>query len=98
MVILIGTLVNAGDDFLTETHNRIANCFSLSYTFNHCKKCGKWVSDVMYNADVHECVECAPWQESPNFCPQCGKQLSAPERFCPRCGAKLLYEGGEDND
>ena len=66
--------------------------------FNHCKKCGKWVSDVMYNADVHECVECAPWQESPNYCPQCGKQLAAPERFCPRCGAKLLYEGGEDND
>lgn len=66
--------------------------------FNHCKKCGKWVSDVMYNADVHECVECAPWQEVPNYCPQCGRKLPEPEWFCPRCGAKLLYEGGEDSD
>lgn len=66
--------------------------------FNHCKKCGKWVSDVMYNADVLECVECAPWEDPPNFCPQCGKKLSTPERYCPKCGAKLLYEGGEDND
>ena len=64
--------------------------------FNQCKKCGKWVSDVMYNADVHECVECAPWQEVPNYCPCCGKKLSLPERFCPGCGAKLLYEGGEN--
>lgn len=66
--------------------------------FNPCRKCGKWVSDVMYNADVLECVECAPWEDPPNFCPQCGKKLSAPERYCPKCGAKLLYEGGEDND
>ena len=66
--------------------------------FNNCKKCGKWVSDVMFNADVHECVECAPWQEMPNFCPCCGKKLSAPERFCPACGNKLIYEGGEDYD
>ena len=66
--------------------------------FNRCRKCGKWVSDVMYNADVHECVECAPWQEVPNYCPCCGKELSGPERFCPGCGAKLLYEGGEDYD
>ena len=66
--------------------------------FNYCSKCGKWVSDVMYNADVHECVECAPWQEVPNYCPCCGKKLSTPERFCPCCGEKLLYEGGEDHD
>jgi len=63
--------------------------------FNRCNKCGKWVSDVMFNADVHECVECAPWENPPNFCPQCGRKLSSPERFCPMCGAKLLYEGGE---
>lgn len=65
--------------------------------FNHCQKCGKWVSDVMYNADVHECVECAPWENAPNFCPQCGKKLVSPERFCPNCGAKLFYEGGVPN-
>ena len=66
--------------------------------FNLCRKCGKWVSDVMYNADVHECVECAPWQEQPNYCPQCGKKLAEQERFCSGCGVKLLYEGGEGND
>lgn len=30
--------------------------------FNPCGQCGRWVSDVMYNADVHECVACAPWE------------------------------------
>lgn len=66
--------------------------------FNTCRKCGKYVSGAMFNADVHECVECAPWENPPNYCPQCGKKLSAPERFCPKCGAKLVYEGGEDDD
>ena len=66
--------------------------------FNRCRKCGKWVSDLMFNADVHECVACAPWQEIPNYCSGCGRKLSRPERFCPGCGAKLLYEGGEDDD
>ena len=66
--------------------------------FNLCCKCGKWVSDVMFNADVHECVECAPWQEVPNYCPHCGKKLTDPEWFCPSCGTKLLYEGGKEND
>ena len=78
---------------LTQAWENEANA-----VFNRCKKCGKWVSDVMYNADVLECVGCAPWQEFPNFCSQCGKRLSSPERFCPGCGAKLLYEGGEVDD
>ena len=66
--------------------------------FNQCHKCGRWVSDVMYNADVMECVDCAPWENVPKFCPQCGKGLSSPERFCSKCGAKLLYEGSEFDD
>ena len=66
--------------------------------FNHCHKCGRWVSDVMYNADVMECVDCAPWENVPKFCPQCGKRLPSPERFCSKCGAKLLYEGSEFDD
>ena len=38
--------------------------------FNRCEKCGNWISDVMYNADVHHCVVCTPWEDPPNFCPQ----------------------------
>lgn len=61
--------------------------------FNHCHRCGRWVSDAMYNADVLECVECAPWEEQPEYCPQCGQKLSGPGKLCPRCGARLRYEG-----
>ena len=90
------TQVNHADT--PEDELRLAWETQCKAEFNHCKKCGKWVSDVMYNADVHECVECAPWQEAPNYCPQCGKKLYGLERFCLSCGAKLLYEGGEDGD
>ena len=62
--------------------------------FNVCHKCGRFVSDVMYNADVLECVECAPWENVPNYCPKCGERLSNPEKNCPKCGAFLWYEGG----
>ncbi len=62
--------------------------------FNHCEKCGKWISDAMYNSEVHECVECAPWENYPRYCPQCGKRITDTKRFCPKCGALLRYEGG----
>lgn len=62
--------------------------------FNQCHKCGRWVSDVMYNADVLECVDCAPWEDTPNYCPQCGKRLTSPGVTCPHCGSRLRYEGG----
>lgn len=61
--------------------------------FNHCEKCGKWISDAMYNAEVHECVECAPWENYPLYCPQCGNRIFDIERYCPKCGAPLRYEG-----
>ena len=32
--------------------------------FNRCVKCGKWISDVMYNPDTLECVDCSPWENS----------------------------------
>jgi len=62
--------------------------------FNHCSKCGNWVSDVMFNAGVNECVECAPWENYPLYCPQCGKRITDTNRFCPKCGSQLRYEGG----
>lgn len=60
--------------------------------FNQCHRCGRWVSDVMYNADALECVECSPWRDAPNFCPNCGTKRSGAGAFCLKCGARLLEE------
>ncbi|MBQ3258497.1 MAG: hypothetical protein IJA67_13985 [Oscillospiraceae bacterium] len=43
--------------------------------FNFCHKCGRWVIDAVYNADVWECVECAPYEAEPNFCKNCGIKI-----------------------
>ena len=59
--------------------------------FNRCTRCGKWISDPMYNADTLQCVECSPWEEKPNFCSHCGKRIIISARFCPSCGTKLRY-------
>ena len=59
--------------------------------FNRCAKCGKWVSDPMYNADTLQCVDCAPWQEKPNYCSHCGKPISHSTRYCSACGTRLHY-------
>ena len=59
--------------------------------FNRCTKCGKWVSDPMYNADLLQCVDCAPWQEKPNYCFHCGRKVSPEENFCNNCGVRLRY-------
>ena len=61
--------------------------------FNRCHKCGKWVSNAMYNADVAECVECAPWENFPRYCDYCGKEITSAGIFCPRCGKRLQYGG-----
>lgn len=61
--------------------------------FNQCQRCGKWVCDAMYNADVLECVQCTPWEDPPAYCHQCGQKLSQPDDRCARCGAQLRYEG-----
>ena len=63
--------------------------------FNLCHKCGRWVIDAVYNADVLECVECAPYEAEPNFCKNCGIKIEKPARICPACGHKLVYEGEE---
>ena len=62
--------------------------------FNRCHKCGKWVIDAVYNAEVLECVECAPYEAEPKYCKNCGTKIKDPVKSCPSCGKKLIYEGG----
>lgn len=59
--------------------------------FNKCQKCGKWVIDAMYNVDVLQCVDCAPWQEKPIYCSNCGEAVDSCEKICSKCG-KPLFE------
>lgn len=59
--------------------------------FNHCTKCGKWISDQMFNADTGECVDCSVWEERPNYCTHCGKKIPARDTYCRKCGARLRY-------
>ena len=61
--------------------------------FNRCHKCGKWVIDAVYNAEVLECVECAPYEAEPKYCKNCGIKIEEPVKVCPSCGGKLIYEG-----
>lgn len=64
--------------------------------FNRCHRCGRWVTDVMYNADTLACVSCSPWEEQPTFCSQCGVKVGMDEVFCHKCHVRLRY--GEGND
>ena len=66
--------------------------------FNKCHKCGKWVIDAMYNAEVLECVECAPYEEEPMYCKHCGIKIEKISNKCPECGMPFLYEGGVGQD
>ena len=65
--------------------------------FNQCHRCGRWVSDFMYNPDVLSCVECAPWEAEPRFCPHCGAPVDGNAPTCQRCGRVLRYAGGNDD-
>ncbi len=59
--------------------------------FNHCSRCGKHVSDAMYNVDTGQCVDCSVWEASPKYCAHCGKKISTPDTFCRQCGVRLRY-------
>lgn len=59
--------------------------------FNLCHKCGRWVSSIMFNADVLLCVDCAPWEEPPHFCRKCGAKAPGSGTVCTECGAQLRY-------
>lgn len=65
--------------------------------FNRCQKCGKWVSDVMYNVDALQCVDCSPWEDPPLYCSRCGARLSQDGGRCPKCGVDRSAKGGEDD-
>lgn len=66
--------------------------------FNKCHACGKYVYDAMYNADVHNCVDCTPWEDPPQFCSKCGSKTLIGDNFCRRCGTRLMYGGEADDD
>lgn len=59
--------------------------------FNMCHACGRWISDIAYNADVLECIECAPWENEPSYCSHCGTKARENEVFCSRCKNRLRY-------
>ena len=62
--------------------------------FNLCHCCGKWICDAMYNADTLSCVDCTPWEDPPDYCPNCGCKVPEGNTFCNECGIRLMY-GGE---
>ena len=64
--------------------------------FSQCQRCGRWVSDPMYNAETLECVLCSPWEEPPAFCSQCGKKVIDGDVFCRSCHARLQYREREE--
>lgn len=74
-----------------EEELRLAWEFEGKAYFNRCARCGRWVGDPMFNADMLQCVDCAPWQEKPDYCIRCGKKTTAADRFCNACGARLRY-------
>ena len=61
--------------------------------FNTCRKCGKFVIEAVFNPEVLECVECAPFEAEAKFCKTCGTKIENPGRICPVCGNTLHYEG-----
>ena len=63
--------------------------------FNHCRRCGRWVSDPMYNVETLECVRCSPWEETPCYCPHCGERVQEGDTFCPKCSNRLKYGSAE---
>lgn len=63
--------------------------------FNLCHKCGKWVISAIYNPEVFECTDCAPFEHETGYCKFCGAKVDADVRFCPVCKQKLHYEGEE---
>lgn len=60
-------------------------------SFSLCPRCGRLVCDAMYNADVCECADCAPWENRPNYCKKCGTVITKGNVFCTGCGVRTMY-------
>ena len=60
-------------------------------SFSLCPRCGRLVCDAMYNADVCECADCAPWENKPNYCKKCGTVIPKGNVFCTGCGVRARY-------
>lgn len=79
--------VNSQEDGLAVAWERYGRMY-----FNKCTKCGKYVSDMMFNADVNNCVKCTPWEMRPHYCSVCGESVALADKFCRRCGTELQYK------
>ena len=65
--------------------------------FNFCPRCGRNVSDVMFNCDKSECVDCSPWLCLPVYCTSCGGRIGNGDLYCRRCG-EAVERTGADGD
>ncbi len=59
--------------------------------FSLCPQCGRFVCDTMFNADVCQCVDCAPWEQKPLYCRKCGAPIAEINTFCTNCGGRAQY-------
>ena len=48
--------------------------------------------DMMFNADVHNCVKCTPWEMRPHYCSVCGNSVTLTDKECSICGSELQYK------
>jgi len=94
--LLCTTQIYSADDPNTELE--LAWRTEGKKNFQQCHKCGKWVIDAMYNADALECVACAPWENTPEYCKFCGTKVPCSASVCPKCGRLLIYGGGGNDE
>lgn len=88
---LSGTAVFTSDPIRTDTPEETLLLMwkqKGESLFNRCKKCGKWVCDLMYNPDVFQCVSCYPWENKPNYCVTCGEKIPSRDTYCRKCGTR----------
>jgi len=83
---------------LPDGGNELAAAWAMARPhFNHCPRCGRWVSDLLFHPAAGACVACAPWEDPPRFCPRCGAPVRENEQTCRACGMDLRDLGGEEN-